>query len=219
MENQNKKGRPAKSKDKVKLKSFSVWATEAQRAQINELVKKSEMSASKFFLTLALDTPLKLPQRKTLPASIAELIRMLKQHAGMLALVATKTKDQHMQSENWRVSSQSVKYMADLIMLWIYEDFQIRSVHKTLSDIHDWMKELYSYQSAALPESESKGQLLEKTSVLYHASAQLLEKYQKHYQTEQTPDLIPAFAQAEGGGDIHDLIERTLDQIVNRRRR
>ena len=205
MENQNKKGRPAKSKDKVKLKSFSVWATETQRAQINELVKKSEMSASKFFLTLALDTPLKLPQRKTLPASTADLIRMLKQHAGMLALVATKTKDQQMQSENWRVSSQSVKYMADLVMLWIYEDFQIRSVHKTLSDIHDWMRELYSYQSAALPEGESK--------------SQLLEKYQNHYQPEQTPDLIPAFAHREAGGDIHDLIERTVDQIVNRRRR
>ena len=219
MENQNKKGRPAKSKDKVKLKSFSVWATEAQRAQINELVKKSEMSASKFFLTLALDTPLKLPQRKTLPASTADLIRMLKQHAGMLALVATKTKDQQMQSENWRVSSQSVKYMADLIMLWIYEDFQIRNMQKTLSDIHNWMKDLYAYQTAVLPEGESKSQALEKTSALYHASAQLLEKYQNHYQPEQAPDLIPAFAHSEGGGDIHDLIERTLDHIVNRRRR
>lgn len=104
-------------------------------------------------------------------------------------------------------------------MLWIYEDFQIRSVNKTLSDIHDWMRELYSYQSAAVPEGESKSQLLEKTSALYHASAQLLEKYQKHYQPEKAPDLIPAFAHSESGGDIHDLIERTLDQIVNRRRR
>ncbi|HEV7378468.1 MAG TPA: hypothetical protein VGN64_01635 [Dyadobacter sp.] len=219
MQNQNKKGRPPKPKDKVEIKGFSVWVTEAQREQIKKLIEKSGLSASKYFLSLAINTPLKLPQRRTLPADTAELIRMLKQLAGIFSLTVLKTKDQQMQSENWRASSQSIKHTADLMMLWIYEDFQIRDVQKILSDIKGWMSDLYAYQSSVLPDGDSKKQILEKTLALYHASLQLLEKYEEYYQPDQVPDLIPTWSRGETGGDIHNLIERTLDQIANRRRR
>jgi hypothetical protein len=219
MENQKQKGRPPKPEKSVRRNHFSVWVTKDEKSHVNELIEKSGMSASQFFLTLALDTPLKRPQRKTLPAHTAELIRMLSQLAGMLSLAVLKTKDQHMQSENWLASSQSIRQLANLITLWIYEDFEIRTVHKTLAEIEGWMEDLYTYQNAVLATGENKNAVLEKTLAVHQAARQLLQKYEQYYLPDEAPGIIPSWGNTGSAHDIHDLIEITLDQIASRRRR
>jgi len=94
MKNQKKKGRPSKEKEAVKRDHFSVWVTADQKNQIKQLVAKSGLSASQFFLTSALDVPFKRPQRRMLLKATAETIRILEQVAGILLLAVLKTKDQ-----------------------------------------------------------------------------------------------------------------------------
>ena len=110
-----RKGRPPKEEKVVRRDHFSVWVTKDEKARINQLIEKSGLSASQFFLTLALDTPIKRPQKKTLPARTAEMIRTLEQLSGILSLAVLKTKDQQMQSQQWMQSSRYVRLLSQTI--------------------------------------------------------------------------------------------------------
>ncbi|WP_426293496.1 plasmid mobilization protein [Dyadobacter endophyticus] len=80
MKKQIKKGRPPKEKGAAKRDHFSVWVSSDQKSQINQMIEKSGLSASQFFLTLALDVPFKGPQKRTLPKVTAETIRIPEQY-------------------------------------------------------------------------------------------------------------------------------------------
>ncbi|MCF0070780.1 hypothetical protein LZD49_09875 [Dyadobacter sp. CY261] len=53
-----------------------------QKRQVSGLIEKSGLSASQFFLTLALGIPFKRPKKKTLPKATAGTILILEQLAG-----------------------------------------------------------------------------------------------------------------------------------------
>jgi hypothetical protein len=61
------KGRPPKGERIAKKEHFSVWVSKDQKALINEKIQRSGLSASQYFLTQVLDTPIKRPQLKVLP--------------------------------------------------------------------------------------------------------------------------------------------------------
>lgn len=202
MKNQKQKGRPPKQERVVKRNHFSVWVTKDQKTQINELIEKSGLSASEFFLTLALDTPFKRPQKKTLPPKTAETVRILEQLAGILSLAVLKTKDQHLHTENWQQSSQQVRLLSKLIVLWIFEDFEIRTMHKTLSEIQLWMQQLHAYLSQVLATSQNKSSVLEKTATIYHCAKELFEKYERYYQSEELQNPITWKSEMETDPDL-----------------
>ncbi|WP_342086167.1 hypothetical protein [Dyadobacter sp. OTU695] len=86
-------------------------------------------------MTLALDIPFKRPEKRTLPKATADTIRILEQLAGALSVAVLKTKGHQMLSAQWEQSSQRIKLLADLITLWIFENFEIPSFKKSLSQI------------------------------------------------------------------------------------
>jgi hypothetical protein len=215
MENKSK-GRPPKEDRVVRREHFSVWVTQEEKATIKELIEKSGLSASQFFLTLALDTPIKKPQKKTLPARTAEMIRTLEQLSGILSLAVLKTKDHQMQSQQWQQSSQSVRLLANLITLWVFEDFEIRSTQSTLSDICSWMQQLHSYLDQILDRSPSKTSVLEKTESVFQSANSLLEKHARHYQSEELAHLASKWKsnQQDDPGAVHMAIDEALRQII-----
>lgn len=215
MENKSK-GRPPKEERVVRRDHFSVWVTQEEKAKINQLIEKSGLSASQFFLTLALATPLKRPQKKTLPARTAEMIRTLERLSGILSLAVLKTKDHQIQSQQWQQSSQSVRLLANLITLWVFEDFEIRSTQSTLSAICSWMQQLHSYLDQILDRSPSKTSVLEKTESIAQSANNLLEKHARHYRSEELAQLTPKWKmdQQNSPGAVHRAIEEALRQII-----
>ena len=113
MQNQKTKGRPPKQKGTAKREHFSVWVSAEQKNQINQMIEKSGLSASQYFLTLALDVPFKKPKKRSLPKPVADTVRILEQLSGILSLAVLKTKDQQMLSVQWQQSSQRVRLLAD----------------------------------------------------------------------------------------------------------
>ena len=75
------KGRPAKNEKIVRRSHFSIWATKEEKELLNQHIERSGLSASQYFLTLALNSPIKRPQKKTLPARTAETILILEKLA------------------------------------------------------------------------------------------------------------------------------------------
>jgi len=159
MENQKTKGRPPKQKGTVKREHFSVWVSADQKTQINQIIEKSGLSASQYFLTLALDVPFKKPQKRSLPKQVADTVRILEQLSGILSLAVLKTKDQQMLSAQWQQSSQRVRLLADLITLWVFESFEIRSIKQTLGSLRSWLNELTNFLSLFPDELESKQEI------------------------------------------------------------
>lgn len=217
MENKSK-GRPPKDDRVVRRYHFSVWVTKDEKAKINQLIEKSGLSASQFFLTLALDTPIKRPQKKTLPTRTAEMIRTLEQLSGILSLAVLKTKDNQMQSQQWQQSSQSVRLLANLITLWVFEDFEIRSTQSTLSDICNWMRQLHNYLDHILDRSSSKTSVLEKTESVFKNADSLLEKHARYYESDELAQLTPKWRsnQQDDPGAVHRAIEEALRQIIKK---
>ncbi|WP_149244303.1 plasmid mobilization protein [Dyadobacter sp. 32] len=220
MENQKTKpkGRPPKKTEAARRDHFSVWVTKDEKNKINELIEKSGLSASQFFLTLALDTPFKRPQKKTLPPKTAETIRILEQLAGILSLAVLKTKHQHLHTENWKQSSQQVRLLSKLIVLWIFEDFEIRTMHKTLSEIELWMQQLHAYLSQVLAPSQKKSGVLEKTANIYQCAKELFEKYERYYQSEELQNHIIWKSEMETDPDlVHSKIKVAIEQLLKMR--
>lgn len=215
MENKSK-GRPPKEERVVRRDHFSVWVTQDEKVRIKELIEKSGLSASQFFLTLALDTPIKRPQKKTLPARTAEMIRTLEQLSGVLSLAVLKTKDHQMQSQQWQQSSQSVRLLTNLVTLWVFEDFEIRSTQSVLSAICSWMQQLSTYLDQILDRSPSKTSVLEKTASIAQSANSLLEKHARHYQSQELAQLTPKWKmdQQNNPGAVHSAIDEALRQII-----
>jgi hypothetical protein len=202
----------------VRRDHFSVWVTKDEKIRINQLVEKSGLSASQFFLTLALDTPIKRPQKKTLPARTAEMIRTLEQLSGILSLAVLKTKDQQMQSRQWMQSSQLVRLLAQIITLWIFEDFEIRTFHKTLNNVQEWMHQLTLYIQRILPESQNKTTILETTENIFRNAQELLAKYESYYQPVELVGQLRVWKSdvSDHPDQIHRIIEEKVTAILKR---
>ncbi|GGH36742.1 hypothetical protein GCM10007423_29230 [Dyadobacter endophyticus] len=214
MKNQIKKGRPPKEKGTAKREHFSVWVSTDQKSQINQLIEKSGLSASQYFLTLALDVPFKRPQKRTLPKATAETIRILEQLAGILSLAILKTKDHQVLSMQWQQSSQRVRLLADLITRWVFESFEIRSFQKTLTEIDCWITSLSDYLGHVLGAGESKEQILREARSMSRSARELLSKYESYY-TEPLQDLTPAWKnEAADIASVHYEIENAIEEFI-----
>jgi hypothetical protein len=213
-----RKGRPPKEEKVVRRDHFSVWVTKDEKARINQLIEKSGLSASQFFLTLALDTPIKRPQKKTLPIRTAEMIKTLEQLSGILSLAVLKTKDQQMQSQQWMQSSRYVRLLSQTITLWVFEDFEIRTFSKTLNKVQEWMRQLGLYIRRVLPESQNKTSIMDTTENLFHSAKELLAKYERHYQpAEMTAQLSSWKSDASSNPDlVHRMIEEKVTAMLKR---
>jgi hypothetical protein len=181
MQNQKTKGRPPKEKGTAKRAHFSVWVSADQKRQINEMIEKSGLSASQFFLTLVLDVPFKRPQKRSLPKATADTIRILEQLSGVLSLAALKTKSNEMLSGQWQQSSQRVRLLADLITLWVFESFEIRSMNQMLAALHSWLNDLAALLSGVPAELESKVQLIDECRSNARLVGDMLHKYEAYY--------------------------------------
>jgi len=213
-----RKGRPPKEEKVVRRYHFSVWVTKDEKARINQLIEKSGLSASQFFLTLALDTPIKRPQKKTLPTRTAEMIRTLEQLSGILSLAVLKTKDQQMQSQQWMQSSRYVRLLSQIITLWVFEDFEIRTFSKTLDKVQEWMRQLGLYIRRVLPESQNKTSIMDTTENLFRSAKELLAKYERHYQpAEMATQLSSWKSDASSNPDLlHRMIEEKVTAMLKR---
>lgn len=213
-----RKGRPPKEEKVVRRDHFSVWVTKDEKAKINQLIEKSGLSASQFFLTLALDTPIKRPQKKTLPTKTAEMIRTLEQLSGILSIAVLKTKDQQMQSQQWMQSSRYVRLLSQIITLWVFEDFEIRTFSKTLNKVQEWMRQLGLYIRRVLPESDNKTSIMDTTENLFHSAKELLAKYERHYQpAEMVAQLTSWKSDASSNPDlVHRMIEEKVTAMLKR---
>ncbi|MGN7886447.1 plasmid mobilization protein [Dyadobacter sp. 22481] len=213
MQNQKTKGRPPKQKGTAKREHFSVWVSAEQKRQINQVIEKSELSASQYFLTLALDIPFKKPQKRSLPKATADTIRILEQLSGILSLAVLKTKDQQMLSAQWQQSSQRVRLLADLITLWVFESFEIRSTKQILGSLRSWLNELTNFLSLFPDELESKPQLIEECRSNARLAGDLLDKYETYYQAPLS-ELEPAWkAVSADASSVHHEIETALTAL------
>lgn len=216
MKNQNRKGRPPKERGAAKRDHFSVWVSSDQKSQINQLIEKSGLSASQYFLTLALDVPLKRPQKRTLPKATAETIRILEQLAGILSLAILKTKDHQMLSMQWQQSSQRVRLLADLVTRWVFESFEIRSFMSTLTEIEAWICSLSDYLSHVLGAGESKEQILREAHSMCRSARELLSKYESYY-AGVLQELPPAWKnEAADIASVHYEIESAIKEFIQR---
>lgn len=216
MQNQKTKGRPRKQKGIAKREHFSVWVSTEQKNQINQVIEKSGLSASQYFLTLALDVPFKKPQKRSLPKQVANTVRTLEQLSGILSLAVLKTKDQQMLSAQWQQSSQRVRLLADLITLWVFESFEIRSTKQTLGSLHSWLNELTSFLSLFPDKLESKQQLIEECRLNVQLARELLDKYEAYYQIPLS-ELEPAWKAVNAdASSVHHEIESTLTALLKK---
>jgi hypothetical protein len=214
MKNQIKKGRPPKEKGAAKREHFSVWVSSDQKSQINQLIEKSGLSASQFFLTLALDVQFKRPQKRTLPKATAETIRILEQLAGILSLAILKTKDHQTLSLQWQQSSQRVRLLADLITRWVFESFEIRSFQKTLTEIDAWIQSLSDYLGHVLGAGESKEQILREARSMSRSVRELLSKYENYY-AGLLEELAPVWKnEAADIASVHYEIENAVKEFI-----
>ena len=113
------KGRPPKSEKIVRRSHFSIWATKEEKELLNQHIERSGLSASQYFLTLALNSPIKRPQKKSLPERTAQTILILEKLAGILSLAVLKTRDADMLSQRWQDSSKNVRMLSDLVHCYL----------------------------------------------------------------------------------------------------
>ncbi|GLU57475.1 plasmid mobilization protein [Dyadobacter frigoris] len=214
------KGRPAKNEKIVRRSHFSIWATKEEKELLNQHIERSGLSASQYFLTLALNSPIKRPQKKSLPARTAETILILEKLSGILSLAVLKTRDAELLSQRWQDSSKNVRILSDLITKWVFEDFEIWTIRKSLSDIEEWMQQLEMYLGKVLPESENKASVLEKTAGILKVSKELLEKYEGYYLTEEAVHALKAWkhTRQENPQLVHEAVNQAVQELLKNRK-
>ena len=214
------KGRPPKGEGTAKREHFSVWVSKEEKELINQKIERSGLSASQYFLTLALNSPIKRPQKKSLPARTAETILILEKLAGILSLAVLKTRDVDMLSQRWQDSSKNVRMLSDLITKWVFEDFEIWTIRKSLSDIRQWMQQLEMYLGKVLPGSENKASVLEKTADILKVSKELLEKYEGYYLTEEAVHAVKAWkhTRLENPQLVHEAVNQAVQELLKNRK-
>ncbi|TKT92654.1 hypothetical protein FDK13_07515 [Dyadobacter frigoris] len=197
-----------------------MWVSKDQKALINEKIQRSGLSASQYFLTQVLDTPIKRPQLKVLPRQTAELYKVLRMLSGQFALAVLRASQADMLSRQWQESSQNISLVSKLIMQWVYEDFEVRSFRQTLTDINEWTRQIYGYLEKVLPTAESKTGILETAARLRHKSQELLEKYEVHYLRDEAPNDLAVWQDEKPDPRIpvHDVIKETMEQLLKQRK-
>ena len=210
MEKQTK-GRPAKSATKRKRLHYSVWVSAEEKKQIDTLIAQSNLPASQFFLTQVIEKPIQRPKKKSLPKSVIEQISTLEKLSGLLALSVLKTKDKAMIAENWQQCSQNVKWITNLIVLKIFEDFDFPNLKNKLCKIKEDAQLLF-WQLEINIKSEEQKELLAFASKLYHHSKELLESFEKHYQSQAEPIRFQKLWHEEM--DIHKEIENIKSELL-----
>ena len=207
------KGRPAKPTAKRKRLHYSVWVSAEEKKQIDALIAQSNLPASQFFLTQVIEKPIQRPKKKTLPKSVVEQISTLEKLSGLLALSVLKTKDKAMIAENWQQSSQNVKWITNLIVLKIFEDFDFPNLRNKLCKIKEDAQLLF-WQLEVNIKSEGQKELLSFASKLHHHSKELLESFEKHYQSQVEP--VPFQKLWIEDMDIHKEIENIKSELLKR---
>ncbi len=198
------KGRPPKPAPKRKRLQYSVWVSVEEKQQIDKLIDASNLSASQFFLTLAINKPFERPKKKTLPKGVAEQISNLEKLSGLLALSALKTKDKQMLAESWRESSQTVKWITRLISLWIFAEFDLPNFKQNLKIIEEKSKLAY-WQIDTLIGSEDKTELLGLISQINQMSKELIKAFVKQFEAN-SPSIFQTVGQEDF--DVHQEIEQ-----------
>ena len=203
------KGRPPKPAPKRKRLQYSVWVSAEEKTQIDKLIDASNLSASQFFLTLAINKPFERPKKKTLPKGVAEQISSLEKLSGLLALSALKTKDKLMLAESWRESSQTVKWITRLIGLWILAEFDLPSFKQNLKLIEEKLKFLY-WQLDAFIESPDKAEILGVISQINQITSELIISFGKQFEANNPPIFQTIWQESF---DVHreiDLLKQNL---------
>ena len=207
---QSKLGRPPKAPQKRKRLQYSVWVSAEEKQQIDKLIEQSNLSASQFFLSQVIDKPIQRPKKKSLPKAIVEHIVHLEKLSGLLALSVLKTKDKPMVADNWLKSSQNIKWITQLIALRVFEDFDFPSLKSTLINIVTNTETLYQYLDKMLG-GINREKILNTVSQLYHQSKNLLNSFEAHYETKETP---PRFRQLwHEDFDIHQEIINIKNEL------
>lgn len=214
MEKNLKKGRPQKANGTAKRSHFSVWVTPQQKSKINEQIQKSGLSASEYFLTLALDVPFKRPRKRELSVQTAQTVQVLQQLAGILSLAVLKTKDWQMLSKEWQQSSQKVRLLTSLITRWVFENFEIRSFQKTLNNLRTWTNHMTIYLKEILEPGESKEMILKNGDRMSKELQELLEKYEAYYAEPFRELRELANTKPEKFESVHQEIEDTLKCVI-----
>lgn len=214
------KGRPHKKPHEARRAHFSIWATQKEKEQLNQDIQRSGLSASQYFLTLALNSPIKRPQKKTLPARTAQTVLVLEKLSGILSLAVLKARDADMLSQRWQDSSKNVRMLSQLVTQWVFEDFEIWTIRKSLSDIQQWMEQLEMYMEAVLPQSENKTSLLEKTAGILKTSKLLLEKYEGYYLTQEMAAAVKAWKHTRPDSPqmVHDQVKQSVEELLKDRK-
>ncbi|MER0439744.1 hypothetical protein [Emticicia sp. W12TSBA100-4] len=207
------KGRPAKPTAKRKRLHYSVWVSAEEKKQIDALIAQSNLPGSQFFLTQVIEKPIQRPKKKSLPKSVIEQISTLEKLSGLLALSVLKTKDKAMIAENWQQSSQNVKWITNLIVLKIFEDFDFPNLRDKLCRIKDDAQLLY-WQLELNSKTEEQNELLSFSSRLHYNSKELLESFEKHYQSQAEPLRFQKLWIEEM--DIHKEIENIKSDLLKR---
>ena len=207
----------------VKVSHYSVWVTSSQKELIDRKIEQANMSASNFFLTLVLDSSIKRPKKKSLPSHVAEKISNLERLSGLLALSALKSKDKEMIAENWRESSQNVKYISQLVFAWIFEDLEFSKHRKFLKEVHAHLSDLYQYlntnDSLNNPKQVQNNVLiLEKISSLYYKVEDLMKGYDAHFDFHNVPQNIAKYVwvdnEIESSNNIHQNIKDLVQSSI-----
>lgn len=125
-----------------------------------------------------------------------------------------------MLSQRWQDSSKNVRMLSDLITKWVFEDFEIWTIRKNLSDIYHWMQQLEMYLGKVLPESENKASVLEKTADILKVSKELLEKYEGYYLAEEAVHILKAWkhTRLENPQLVHDAVNQSMQELLKNRK-
>lgn len=216
---QKSKGRPQKAAQEVKRSHYSVWVTPQQKELIDKEIEQTNLSASQFFVVLALNSPIKRPKKKSLPQAVAEQIRNLEKLSGLLALSALKAKDKEMIAENWRESSQNVRSLTQLICAWIFEDFELPQLRKTLQDVHQNLGKLYQYLEVILPQNEHRVSVLETISRLYHKTEEAIKGYDAYFDVQNLPKDLTKISWQNEGEQASKSIQELIDLYFQKQNR
>ena len=209
------KGRPKKDENKIKPTHYSVWVTTQEKKLLDIEIEKSNLSASQFFVVLALNSPIKRPKKKSLPQTVADKITTLEKLSGLLSLSALKAKDKEMIADDWRESSQNIRFLSKIITAWIFEDFEFPQHRKTMEKASPKLEGLYAYLKSILPESENKNKVLEMVSELYHGNLETLKEYDTHFEFEEMPKDISSIVWESDDTQTHLSVHRQITDLIH----
>jgi hypothetical protein len=209
------KGRPKKDENKIKPTHYSVWVTAQEKKLLDIEIEKSNLSASQFFLVLALNSPIKRPKKKSFPQIVADKITSLEKLSGLLSLSALKAKDKEMIADDWRESSQNIRFLSKIIVAWIFEDFDFPQHRKAMESASPKLESLYSYLKSILPENENKKSVLEIVGGLYHKNLETLKEYDAHFEFNEMPKDVTSIVWESKENETHLTVHRQITDLIH----